>query len=221
LSSPSSTNDLTNATAELGKTYKLWKSAEKAKDDRKKEFFAAATKAVEGEIGEMVVDVEAADEAALISFIEKQYPAHEMEDFRPNQEKTGWYEVILIERPDLKPFTFVNEEDGMVYQRQVTQGSPMLDDERLETENPDLYKRVTEVVGFDYMKEIAYEAGVHQRELDSWFDNFFDHFPPTRKLRDLGTLDPETLAELQDYIYMSKPVVKLAAPRKAKEEDYE
>jgi hypothetical protein len=37
-----------------------------------------------------------------------------------------------------------------------------------------------------------------------------------RKLRSLDELSPQQLAKVQEYIYEGKPVVKLAAPRKAK-----
>jgi hypothetical protein len=86
-------------------------------------------------------------------------------------------------------FVFVNDEDGMVYQKQVVSGPVMFDDERFEKDHPMLYHVVT-------------------------------HVPePKRELRPLEDLSDEQIAIIQDYIYEGKPVIKLAAPRKAKEDE--
>jgi len=47
------------------------------------------------------------------------------------------------------------------------------------------------------------------------------YVPTERKLRDLESLPSELIAKLSEYIYEGKPTVKLAAPRKVKEEEVE
>ena len=99
------------------------------------------------------------------------------------------FDVHLKENAEFKPFTFVNPDDGMVYQKQIVGGSVMFDDERFNEDHPDLYHVVT------YMPE------------------------PKRELRPLEDMSDEQIAIIQDYIYEGKPIVKLAAPRKAKEDE--
>jgi hypothetical protein len=99
------------------------------------------------------------------------------------------FDVHIKENPEFKPFTFANPEDGMVYQKQVVAGAVMFDDERFKQDYPDLYNVVT------YVPE------------------------PKRELRPLEDLSDEQISILQEYIYEGKPVIKLAAPRKAKEDE--
>jgi hypothetical protein len=122
-------------------------------------------------------------------YIEREYPGwiiiegKELEDSTNEDEH---YDVIIQENPELKPFKFVHPELGMVFERQVRQGSVMLDNERLKYEDPELYKRVTEEV---------------------------------RVPVDFDTLDEDTVAAVQQYVFRGKPTVALPAPRKAKEEE--
>jgi len=78
-----------------------------------------------------------------------------------------------------------------VYQKQIVAGSIMFDDKRLKNDHPDIYNKVT------FIPE------------------------PERQLKPFEEIDDELLAILQDYIYEGKPIVKLAAPRKAKQEELE
>lgn len=107
------------------------------------------------------------------------------------QGEDDLWEAVLIENPNFVSFTYVNKEIGVVFQKQVSSGSIYIDDERLAEEDPDLYEEVT------YVPE------------------------PERQLKDLESLPPHILAKLADYIYEGKPTVKLAAPRKAKDEELE
>jgi len=101
------------------------------------------------------------------------------------------WEAALTENPEFVAFTYVNKDLGVVFQKQVSSGSVYIDDERLAEENPDLYEDVT------FVPE------------------------PERRLKDLESLPPNLLAKLADYIYEGRPTVKLAAPRKAKDEELE
>lgn len=99
------------------------------------------------------------------------------------------FDVHLKENPKYKPFSYANPDDGMVYQKQVVAGPVMFDDEQFEKDHPMLYHVVT-------------------------------HVPePKRELKPLDQLSDEQIAIIQDYIYEGKPTVKLAAPRKIKEDE--
>lgn len=54
--------------------------------------------------------------------------------------------VLLEERPELKAATWINDAIGMVFAKQVRQGSAMLDDDRLMLEDPWLYNDLLERV---------------------------------------------------------------------------
>lgn len=105
--------------------------------------------------------------------------------------KGDLWEAVLTEDPAFVSFTYVNKELKVVFQKQVSSGSIYIDDERLAEEDPELYDEVT------YVPE------------------------PERQLKDLESLPPHVLAKLADYIYEGRPTVKLAAPRKAKDEELE
>ena len=99
------------------------------------------------------------------------------------------FDVRLQENVNFKPFSFANPDDGMVYQRQIAAGPIMFDDERFEKDHPAIYYAVT-------------------------------HVPePKRELKPFEELSDEQVAIIQDYIYEGKPTIKLAAPRKIKEDE--
>lgn len=182
-------SNLKSVTEKLAEAYSDWKSGEKAKNKLRDEFFAAANEEIKsGNLAEKYASVDAPDEASARDRLKKQFPAWEIEEIR--NDKNLW-EAVLVENPDFVPFTYVNKELGVVFQKQVSSGSVYIDDERLAEDDPDLYEEVT------YVPE------------------------PERQLKDLESLPPNVLAQLADYIYEGKPTVKLTAPRKAKDEELE
>lgn len=214
------TEELRDVTAKLGMDYKQWKEGEKAKNKAREEFFKLATQAIPA-LEERVVTITADSEEAAREEIERIYPRHRLDDIRPLSPGASDWEAIIIENPALRKFTYVNPSDGMVYERQVSDGSPGLDDERLKAENPDLYARVTTVPNEDWIKDVMYHCGVVTINVDEEFNKYLRTLDgaPERTLRDLDSLEDKDLAELADYIYEGKPTVKLAAPRPAKEEE--
>ena len=177
--------ELVELTSKLGTTYTAAKQWDQSKSELRKQFFEIA-KNQHKVLAEKVVFVNAPSLADAISQAEKLYP-----DWTPlsaTQVENG-FDVHIKENPEFKPFTFVNPEDGMVYQKQVVAGAVMFDDERFKQDYPDLYNVVT------YVPE------------------------PKRELRPLEDLSDEQISILQEYIYEGKPVIKLAAPRKAKEDE--
>jgi len=177
--------ELINITKKLGSTYAEAKKWDNNKSELRKKFFEIADKQHEV-LAEKIIATSADSLADAISKVEKLYPDWKV---LSATEIHGTYDVRIQEDPKYKPFTFVNPDDGMVYQKQVVSGAVMLDDERFKEDHPMLYEIVT-------------------------------HIPePKRELRPLDELSDEQIAILQDYIYEGKPVVKLAAPRKAKEDE--
>lgn len=187
--------NLLQCTTDLGASYKRWKIEEKAKNDDKEEFFALATEACISRglrTQWVLIDLnEEAPSTTVEHVIAREHPLWEIEE-RPLGTLDGTYHVVLTENPDLKAFTYVNVDDGMVYSRQISQGSLMLDDERVQLVDPALWE------------EIIYEL--------PW---------GAVTVRPIETLPAEIVARLQKYMYTGKPTVKLAAPRKAKPEELE
>lgn len=178
-------NELEEITKELGLAYSRAKEWDKMKGDYRKRFFEIANEQ-HTTLAEKVVNVDAESISEAIDIAQKNYPSWTA--LSATQVEKG-FDVRLKENAQFKPFTFVNPNDGMVYQKQVAAGPVMFDDERFEKDHPTLYHVVT-------------------------------HVPePKRELRPLEDLSDEQIAIIQDYIYEGKPVVKLAAPRKAKEDE--
>ncbi|WP_028058392.1 hypothetical protein [Candidatus Solirubrobacter pratensis] len=185
---------LDESTAALGRAYEGWKLHEKAKNTRRDEFFERMTDlAAESGLAEVLVETVAANGVEATDRLEKYHPRHKVDAIRvglPAGRDGYEYEAILIERPEFKPMSYVNAEDGTVYTKQVQDGPFLVDDERLAKENVLLYEQL--VFEFPW-------GGTTLRPLDS--------------------LHADNLAALQPYIYRGKPVVKLAAPREATEEE--
>jgi hypothetical protein len=180
-----SNEELIDITRELGSAYKEAKKWDNSKTEFRKKFFELANQSHET-LAEKIVFVNANSLAEAIFESEKLYP-----DWTPLSatETENGYDVRIKENADFKPFTFVNPEDGMVYQKQVVSGPVMLDDERFKKDYPDLYEAVT-------------------------------HVPePKRELRPFEELSDAQISILQEYVYEGKPIVKLAAPRKLKEDE--
>lgn len=175
----------------LDESYKGWKGGEKNKNKYKDEFFRMAVEALKEEtLAEKVVEVKTQYQNRAIEIVGQRYPEWEIvsprDNVRPHPDKPGYYEVIIRENPYYKPFSI--EHNGKIFQRQIVAGSALLDDERLQEENPELWEKVT------FVPE------------------------PERQLKDLDELDPTTLAELQEYMYQGKPQVKFPAPKVVKED---
>lgn len=141
-------------TKQLGEAYRGWKDNEIEKNRLKEEFFDLASRSFDrqdratkvvhcGDVG----NAQAAREFAL-----KQNPFWKIIGIHM-QDDLYW--VGMEEDVTLKPFAFVNKEDGMVYQRTVVEGPVLLDDERMKAENPELWqaisreKTVVEVIPFE------------------------------------------------------------------------
>jgi hypothetical protein len=167
----------------------MWKAAEKQKNELREEFFKLATEeAKQKPLSQMTHVVYGPTQEMADKRVIEIYPTWTV--MHVEQDKAeGWFKYLLQENPKYSSWTFVNPEDGKVYSRQVTT-SVMLDEERMQEVDPDLYEAVTDIKKERVMR-------------------------PTEELTD------EQLALVSEYVYEGKPRLKLAAPRKAKPEDYE
>lgn len=137
--------DMSQVTKKLGQSYRQWKESEKEKNRLRDEFFRVATEACQEETPAQVVEqVEAQDEEECLRSAQRRFPRHKVLDVREVSE--GQWNVILEENPELKEFSYVNEEDGQVYQRIISEGAPSLDDEGLKEEQPGLWEAITQEV---------------------------------------------------------------------------
>jgi hypothetical protein len=177
--------ELIEITRKLGASYKESKKWDGSKNEFRKKFFEIANQQ-HNILAEKIILINSESFADAIKMSEKLYPG--WTPLSATQVENG-FDVRLKENADYKPFTFVNPEDGMVYQKQIVSGTIMFDDERFKQDYPELYDIVT------YTPE------------------------PKVELRPLNELSDEQIAIIQDYVYEGKPVIKLAAPRKAKEDE--
>lgn len=176
-------------TSDLGKCYKGWKQAEKDKNVAKDKFFAAVTKVLsEDTPAQIVQTVKAKSGYEAEQIASKKFPTYV--SINVDEPSEGEFKVTLEEDVTMRPFTYVNSDDGMVYQRQIVEGPALLDDERLRETNPQLWEDIT-------------------------------HVTAERVLKPLEDLSDSQLESLREFMYSGRPVVKLAAPRKAKPEELE
>ncbi len=135
-------SNLDQITKELGTRYEVSKTAAAELATKKNEFYTA--------INEEIVSTETLATKRIVvpnEFIGKEeeyvkvfYPGWVivMKDITPGNPLIG-----IEEDPAFKKFVHVNPEDGKLYRRNVSQEGPSLDDERLQRENPTLWKRIT------------------------------------------------------------------------------
>lgn len=177
-------------TTRLGKAYRSWKKYEKKKDEQRDDFFTVAIQ--EKAKATMAQKVVALDpplpRVEAEAYFEQYHPRWRVEDLATEDGEV--VSGLLVERPEFQSYVFVNTRDGFVYQRSVTDGPAMLDDERLKKEKPDLYAKVTYTTPWG--------------EVGLW---------PLDKISD------DLVAQIQKFVYNGAPKVRLLAPRKATEEE--
>lgn len=209
--------------ADLAPAYKEWKDGEKAKEKLKKEFFTGITKWIKenGEPEEDYLIVIGADEEAAIEAAEKERPGWIVEAVRPyraegdeEQVPDAW-EAIVVENPEFMPYTI--EFSGKVYGRQIVEGPSMLEHERIEEEDPELWKRVAKYPMQKVFEQVAFEANIPLREIDGYVERVLEENGVKRQLVSLDEMSDKDAGSLQQYMYLGPPSVKLPAPTKAKE----
>lgn len=213
--------------ADLAPAYKEWKDGEKSKEKYKTEFFAGITEWLKenAEPEEDYLIVIGADEEEAIFATEQERPGWIVEGVRPYlaegdevQVENGW-EAIVVENPAFMPFTI--EFDGKVYGRQIVEGSSMLDNERIEAEDPELWKRVAQYPNEKVMVELVFATDFTDEMTTETAEEYVESVCETngikRQLISLDEMSDKDAGSLQAYMYMGPPTVKLPAPTKIKE----
>lgn len=125
----------------LGEVDAQEKEAKKEKTELRAKFFELATeKAAQEPLAERYAVVPAENEEQARERIARYYSGFRIDAIREVTGVGDW-EAILVEDPELKPFSV--EVEGKVYQRQIRSGSVLLDDERLKEEDLELYESIT------------------------------------------------------------------------------
>ena len=128
--------NLRRITAKFGQAYDRSKKYEERKKNWQTEFFAACTQTIQRERRLPRRTVAAPDKATAL----KMNPGWRVIMDDPIE---GTY--LLEKDPALVPYTYINPDDGMVYQRGTQESGPSLDDERLQEEDPDLWYSITKM----------------------------------------------------------------------------
>lgn len=209
------TPTLEDITLKLGEADSLKKSSDKDRTKYKDLFFATATAMLsEGPLARKTVEIPKGTEG-VEDFILSHNPGWSLMQVSEDETK-----AVLEQDPKYLPFQFINPKDGKVYARSVREGSPMLDDDRLKVEDPDLYEEVTDIPGISLLRDFMDWIGGDSDDLDSVFDfaaEYEDRFP--RVLKPLDDLSAQQIEDLKPYIYEGPKTVVLNAPRKAKPEE--
>lgn len=146
-------NDLFEIGKRLGDSYREWKTKEKEKNKYRDQFFRVATERLEGETPAQIYEqVVASDREEAIKIAQKKFPRFTVLD--AIEDEYDIWRVVLEENPVYRSFSFVNPVDGMVYQRVIVEGSPMLDDERLKEEDPEFWAEISHIPQERVMKPI-------------------------------------------------------------------
>lgn len=135
---------LAEATTTLGDAYIRWKSSEKEKNEAKDAFFALATEEASKQVpAQIYEEIHAANEDQAKKKAQKKFPRFVVLDVLPLED--GNFRVALEENPKYQNFSYTNPENGMVYQRQVVEGSVFLDETNLRHENGELWHEISEL----------------------------------------------------------------------------
>jgi len=196
--------NIDEVTNQAGQTYFQHKALKEALDDRRSEFFKAASSSfTEKNLARRTVEIPADQSADAEGYAERY--------------NTGWRVVevtedgVLIEEdPDFLPYshTYLFEEPreeivrgkktevyGYVISRSIQTGSAMLDDERLIAVDPELYEEVTQWANYDLILKIeVFDSDIwHQLDEMGW----------PREPKPIEDLSAEQYARVQQFTYES------------------
>lgn len=137
-------DELADVTNQLGEAYSSWKRAEREKNELRDAFFCLIDQQLKNEVpSQIIAEFPTEDEEEALRQAQRRYVRHRIISTRPIE---GGYQVILEEDPEYRPFSYVNKTSGRVFQRIISEGSPVLDDEALKEENPELWEAITEEI---------------------------------------------------------------------------
>lgn len=210
---------LKEVTDDLYREYQGWKTAEKKKNLYKDEFFQlAVTNMSLDQLRRKTVIEEGSSEDSIRDRVKARYPDYTIESVSKH-DLDGFYKVLLKENPEYKAFTYISESNPpMVFQRQIVEGPASLDDEQLINDLPELWIEITEIPDREDLVDLVKSFSALTAE---HIDRTLDDYYPMRKrvVKPLETLSESQLSQIGKYIIKGDPIVKLAAPRRAKDQD--
>lgn len=174
--------DLDSIAADLGEVYFIEKDAKSERERLRGEFFKAATATFTPErLAQKTVvppsDIQAQGEDSARAYAAQYNPGWTVIEVEEN-DKGGMWAILIREDPDYKPYQDVVEIEGgvtdrkgvnhpgYVVSRSISTGSPMLDTERLQAVDFDLYLRATVIENYDLLSQLLYQAGVGNEYID-------------------------------------------------------
>lgn len=216
--------NLSKITQKFGKAHARVKEEEAAKGTAKTAFFKAIDEILaEGDLATKTVDVSGVAAKDLEAWVKENYPVWEFVSFEPDDQGEP-FEALIKENPSLKPYAFVNHDDGQVYSRGIREGSPTVDDKALQEKDEDLYLDVTEPsreeqLLSEFMNHIFGSNWSEDEELAYGLDSFVESREFPRQLRPIEGLSQDELLGLRPFIVTGNPSQVMNAPRKAKPEE--
>ena len=197
---------LDEITSELGVHHGLAKKEKEALEASRNEFFQMATQVLEKEtLATMVVKTDVPD---IHEYVKKYHPGWRVKsDQTPVDGK-----VIVEEDPVYKKYTY-NSIDGKRYGRSYSQGQPLVDDETLQAEDPDLWLRIT-YVPEPWNGILRILLNFPDNELEE-----IEHISVPRQLKPFGEISKDDYKALSEYLVPAPLVLKLETPKLIKEEE--
>lgn len=201
---------LDQVTKELGEHHAALAKEKAALAESREKFFALATETLEEKnLARLVAKVPA--ETSVDEYVGKYHPGYRIVEQDGDQ-------VILEEDPAYLPFVYVNPITGKKYERNVVQPQPLLDDETLAWEDPDLWFRVSDIPEpWDgILRELLAEVG---GDYPAEIDDLLKDTSIPRIVKAPEDIDLDDLTALTPYFVPAPISLKLEPPRKAKPED--
>lgn len=183
-------HDLSQITKDLGSAHQSSKELEQELKNCRSKFFEAVNEQILSSETLARQTITVPEDMEPEAYIKHFHPGWRMVDPGSKEHMRTQTPYIIEEDPSFKKFVYVNHDDGNVYRRNVSQAGPSLDNERLEEEDPELWKRIS-------MSKV-------QR---------------VRVLKDMEEISNKDLAAMQEYFVPGPMTVKLDAPRKAKPDE--
>lgn len=217
--------DLETATELFGEAYALAKEAATESETHKWAFYEAADKALAAKrLPQKTITVTGEGDYTVMEFVEAYYPDWEIlqlltEDFP--------HKVLLQRKPSLMKFDFTHPGTKMTYQRTYTQGNTVLDVDRLQDEDPELWEAVSDWPPIPQWLQpfIGSLFGVKGEQVDlgvAWAvfcERNAEAFGLQRQMKPPNAWGNKEAGRLQQYMKPGKITVKIVPPRAATEEE--
>lgn len=130
--------NLRTITRKFGRAYVQSKEYDNRKKNWQQEFFDACTQAVQRE--------RRLPRKTVTTLDGREWVLQHHPGWRIVQQDDDEINFVIERDPALIRYTYINPDDGMVYERGTQEAGPSLDDERLQEEDPDLWYEITKTV---------------------------------------------------------------------------